>query len=356
MSGRARSPQGRASSPEHDAAQRQDAAPAHLSNPDSASPREAAAWWFARVHSGRMDDAGRAELARWRQADPAHEREFQAMASLGEAAAGLPRDRVRELFGGEIPVRPALRRRRLAHAGLALAACTAAAAAGVGLWRLQAPQAVYGIRLATRRGERSRHALPDGSTLELNTGTAAEVALYEDRRVVALLQGEIMFAVSADAARPFIVEAGAGRVRVVGTRFSVRRDGQAVAVAVESGTVELSSGRWWRRSAQLLTAGMGAGLAADGGQTAARPVDVAALTAWRDGRLVFKDAPLAEVVREVNRYLAQPLRVGDGRLNALRVTASFRLDTPEALLASLPHVLPVEVRRLPDGAAALVAR
>jgi len=125
---------------------------------------------------------------------------------------------------------------------------------------------------------------------------------------------------------------------------------------VESGTVELSSGRWWRRSAQLLTAGMGAGLAADGGQTAARPVDVAALTAWRDGRLVFKDAPLAEVVREVNRYLAQPLRVGDGRLNALRVTASFRLDTPEALLASLPHVLPVEVRRLPDGAAALVAR
>lgn len=328
---------------------------AEPSRPDiPAEPREAAAWWFARVHSGALSRRDREALARWRQAAPENEREFQAAEALGNAAAALPRERVRALLGGDIPVRPALRRRQVLRTGLGLA-CAVAAVAGIGLYRPPAP-ARYTARLATRKGERRQEALPDGSVVELNTDTEATIALYDESRVVELLHGEIMFTVSPDAARPFIVEAGPGRIRVVGTRFDVRREGGHVAVAVESGTVEVSSGPWWRRTTQVLTAGLGTGLDADGAQSAMHDIDVSALTAWRSGRIVFDGVPLADMVQEVNRYLGHPLRVADPRLNALRVSASFLLDTPDTLIQSLPKILPVEIRPQADGSLLLTAR
>lgn len=59
------------------------------------------------------------------------------------------------------------------------------------------------------------------------------------QRIVALLEGEAMFEVTHDAARPFMVDAGIGTVTVTGTRFDVRRDESMVEVAVESGSVDV---------------------------------------------------------------------------------------------------------------------
>ncbi|HCQ50227.1 MAG TPA: iron dicitrate transport regulator FecR, partial [Achromobacter sp.] len=55
------------------------------------------------------------------------------------------------------------------------------------------------------------------------------------------------------------------------------------------------------------------------------PADVSGATAWREGRVVFKNAPLADVVRDMNRYLATPLRLADDKVGRLRVSASFPL-------------------------------
>ncbi|XOT97985.1 hypothetical protein ACMTAU_03630, partial [Alcaligenes pakistanensis] len=46
--------------------------------------------------------------------------------------------------------------------------------------------------------------------------------------------------------------------RVTGTSFTVRRDAEQVKVLVESGSVEVSSGRWWNRQTRYLAAGSGA--------------------------------------------------------------------------------------------------
>ena len=42
-------------------------------------PRDAAAHWFARVHSGNFTEAERQAFQQWRQADAGHEREYQAL-------------------------------------------------------------------------------------------------------------------------------------------------------------------------------------------------------------------------------------------------------------------------------------
>ena len=129
----------------------------------------------------------------------------------------------------------------------------------------------------------------------MNTGTQAEVRYTRsERRVTLLPGGEIMLEVSPDASHPFIVDTEIGRVRVTGTRFNVRHDGGQMAVAVESGSVEVIAGPWWNGQRVKLPAGYGAHgrRRRDGAHPAGGR---AALTAWRQGKAVFNDTPLAEV-------------------------------------------------------------
>ena len=81
-----------------------------------------------------------------------------------------------------------------------------------------------------------RHGLPDGSSLELNTGTQAELRFYEDSRHLDLIQGEVMCAVASSPQRPFIVKAGNTIVRVTGTSFTVRRDAELVRQSLRTFT------------------------------------------------------------------------------------------------------------------------
>ncbi|MBB1596447.1 FecR domain-containing protein [Achromobacter sp. UMC46] len=308
-----------------------------------------AAWWFARWHSGELTRRDRREFARWRRAHPDAAREFDRLQQLGSAAAGLPRDQVRGLLGGQVPARPRLRRERR-FALRAAMACAALAAVAWGVWwSLPAEAPSFTTMVSTERGERRQLTLPDGSVLEINGGTHAQVKLYAGRRQVELERGEINFTVSADAARPFIVDAGSGVVRVTGTVFDVRRDADQVAVLVASGTVQVSGGHWWNLGRAVLRAGHGIKVPGSGAIGVPAPADVQTATAWREGRVVFNDAPLSDVVREMNRYLATPLRLADDKAGRLRVSASFTLDRPEALVDALPAVAPVRLTPRPGG-------
>jgi transmembrane sensor len=207
---------------------------------------------------------------------------------------------------------------------------------------------VYVATVQTEFGERKRVALPDGSVLDLNTQSRVAVKFFRDRRTVALESGEAMFSVEHDAGKPFLVHAGERSIRVTGTRFNVRRDGDGASVFVLSGHVEISA------LPGTVLAQLSAGDALGAGATAPHRADVAALTAWRDGRLVFDDVPLAEVVREVSRYRRLPIRIDGEGIAGMRMSSTFSLNDTDALLAALPRILPVAVRRLPDGSAEIV--
>ena len=139
------------------------------------------------------------------------------------------------LKGGVAPQerRPLLSRWRPAAmaAGLALA---------VGLGSLVATQQLGGRRVyATELGGHATVPLADGSKIELNTDTKLRAALAEEQRTVWLDRGEAYFEVSKDPNRPFVVMAGDRKVTVLGTKFSVRRDGDRVSVAVAEGKVRV---------------------------------------------------------------------------------------------------------------------
>ncbi|MGA4634745.1 FecR family protein [Pseudomonas solani] len=307
--------------------------------------REEAAFWFTRQRDGELDADEAARFATWLAASPEHEREYALLEYLWQATDRVPAPRLRAL--AEAPT-PRAARRRSATRALALAASLVLAAGAAWLWL---PLPFGAEQYATAAGERRQVTLADGTQVELNSRTRLEVRYRDQQRLVTLESGEAMFSVTHDSARPFVVEAGQGRVTVTGTRFDVRRDPAEVRVAVESGSVRVEGQR--NAATRPLLAGDAVRISGDGSVGAIAAIDIAALTAWRQGKLVFNDASLADVVAEVSRYRASPVRVAPA-VAGLRLSSVFRADDTDALLGVLPRMLPVQVRALPDGSREII--
>lgn len=220
-----------------------------------------------------------------------------------------------------------LRRRYLAPS----MAAAAVMAIMVGVWSQSLRGDVY------VSGDQPRTVLlEDGSRLDLNRHTRARVQVAGDRRLVFLSEGEAAFDVRHDASRPFVLRAGNDEVRVLGTAFNVVRHGGLLEVAVSRGrvAVETERGRTWTLAAgQVLT---------DRGQGAVdvATVDAGAVGSWRQGLLVYRDAPLQEVAEDVSRYLDKPVNV-DSSVRGVRFTGVLRVGDEAAMLRQIEDFLPV---------------
>lgn len=313
-------------------------------------PRDAAAFWFARARSGRMSVADQLAFDAWLKQAPAHAHEYALLDEVWRDTLAVPAERLRALArdteseteseSAPTRVRPPPRRVRWAGVALAGAAALAIGVATVPLFQTAAP--TYDATLASAHGERRQVALSDDSILELNTDTQANVRFYPDRREVELAAGEITFSVKADADRPFYVRTGDAQIRVTGTRFNVRRHGDVTDVAVLSGSVEIKPTglRFWQQAA--LTPGQGLTVSRSG-LGAPHVVDLAALTAWHQGRIVFNNTPLADAVREMNRYAPYAIRLSGAGLDKVRIAGAVSIDQPASFLELLPRIAPVRI-------------
>jgi hypothetical protein len=130
-------------------------------------------------------------------------------------------------------VRPARRAYRLAFAGAAVLAVVA----GVVFMRGPRP----GSEASITTGDTASHVAIAGATLDV--APASALSLREERSgtmIVVLQRGRVTCEVAPRRHRaPFVVQAGATRVEVVGTRFSVERMGEHARVQVEHGTVRV---------------------------------------------------------------------------------------------------------------------
>ncbi|MFJ4586536.1 FecR family protein [Pseudomonas moraviensis] len=313
--------------------------------------RDEAAGWFVRLQEPDVSVEQQQRFDAWLNEHPQHREEFQLLQGLWTAADWLPTSRLQALVETAPP-----RRERRPLLRYAVAASVLAVALGLGLFSGLNHPGGYRAEVATAQGERKHVALPDGSVIDLNSRSRLQVRYEQDRRVIELSAGEAMFSVAHDPSRPFVVEAGSGKVTVTGTRFDVRREATQTRVAVEQGTVKVQGSHARDNEFINLSAGLGTSVDAQGKVLPAYPVNPAELTAWRHGKLVFNNASLSEVAAEVSRYRDKPLTVTQPNVASLRLTSVFKSDDTEALLKALPSILPVTVRTLADGSQEIISR
>ena len=206
--------------------------------------------------------------------------------------------------------------------------------------------------LSSGRGQRRRFQLADGTSVDLNAESRLRVAFSRSERRVSLDDGEAIFDVVSDHARPFTVAAGDHTVRVLGTQFDVRnRDGD-LTVTVARGRVQvrpsLASDRVF-----VLTPGQRLDIGA-GGFGTVQAVNPQEAFSWRSGRLVYRNQPLAKVVADLNRQFVDQVVIGDPELGAIPITGVIVLDTPQAVMSRLSLMLPV--RTVPSERGLLLLR
>jgi transmembrane sensor len=306
--------------------------------------------WFVELNEAQSDGQLRAQFAQWLRRSPEHVHAYLEISALWEDARLLERTR-RDSMSGLVALarsepdvaRLAMRsarepkvvqrrsRRKLAAAAVIAGLSVAAA---VLAW-LQVPASAS---YAADVGERRSIVLADGSTVDLNSRSRVRVRYTEAERFVDLVEGQALFHVAKDAARPFIVRSGATRVRAVGTAFDVYQRRSGTVVTVVEGKVDISG----RRDSQRAIAGERVIAKAE---SIAKPerADIPAATAWIQRKLIFDSTPLPEVIDELNRYSTRPLVLGDERLKEFHVSGVFSSTSPDGFVQFLRRRFDVEI-------------
>jgi len=281
--------------------------------------------WFARLQDSKANQDDRAKFADWLAANPAHQAAYDKVVQLWQS----PALNVALSQYAAIPLPP--KQRKLPLHRWAAAACIVLTSG----WLLLASGWVerWQADAVTDTGEQRRIVLADGSAVTLNTDTALAFNYLGERRGVKILSGEAYFEVQPDKSRPFIVETEQGTVRVVGTRFSVKT-GDATQVDVESGIV-VCAGQ--QGDSRQLTAGQHSSIASQG-VAAVTDINAGRAFAWLNGRLIFQDQPLAEVIAELDRYHPGVIVITDAKLAQTRVTGNYKLEDTAAIVRALAGI------------------
>ncbi len=199
------------------------------------------------------------------------------------------------------------------------------------------------ITYQVAKGDKQIIQLADGSAMELNTDSEARVHYNRWRRQVDLVRGEAYFTVTHNPDRPFEVRAGNGRIRDIGTAFEVYLQAEQVIVAVEEGSVEVrASGRKTLAAGQLLSYN------ANGDFLSHPEQNLAGLTAWRQGKMVFGARRLADVLTEIGRYHDTTIRLQNPALAELKVSGTFHTDKLSNSLNAIAAILPVKIVQISE--------
>ena len=172
-------------------------------------------------------------------------------------------------------------------------------------------------------GEQRTIDLSDGSQVVLGAASMLRLAdgFGASTREV-FLEGQAFLRVRHDASRPFVVNAGGTRATDLGTAFEVRAyPNEGVRVAVTEGVVEVRSDVGTRDSA-VLHPGDVAEVPASGETVVRRQVDVERLLGWTRGELIFDDAELSEVARELERWYDVQVQFEDPTLRSLHFSVA----------------------------------
>ncbi|MDB6092417.1 MAG: hypothetical protein JWN85_5201 [Gammaproteobacteria bacterium] len=364
---------------------------------------EEACAWFVECRSGDLDAAARAEFDRWLRKSPEHLSAYVEIAAIWnegplldptnkwdidtlilQAAQDLdnvvalpgavpPNALVREA-AFEVPSHGAAAHRwtkKWRLSAIAASIAVLGAIAGTVIWeRLQVPT------YATALGEQRSIELADGSTVELNSRSKIKVRYSEGERDVELLEGQALFHVAENHARPFVVIAEGTRVRAVGTQFDVYKKRTGTLVTVVEGRVAIFTAPVTPAPGTLFSnpspAQTPASKAVEGAVSAAaaKPVgatsdvtgggtgtiylsageqltvsaqtsqmtehpNIAGATAWRQRQIVFESASLTDVAEEFNRYNERQLIIEDTGLYDFHISGVFSSTDPDSLIRFL---------------------
>jgi len=190
--------------------------------------------------------------------------------------------------------------------------------------------------------------LSDGTKVRLNSETNLRFPVEfagEERKV--FLEGEAFFEVEKAQEWPFVVETERMNVQVTGTRFNVKsyRSEDLVHTTLVSGAVKIYPDKKIAAPVELFPSQQFR-LDKRTGQTEVKTVDVGLYTDWIEGRFVFKDQRLEEVMNTLARWYSVEVFYATPSVKDWRLSANLgRYEHIDAILQMIQAIDKVEIVR-----------
>ena len=301
---------------------------------------EQAAQWYVQLNDEQVGEQERQHWQAWLAQSGEHQAAWQYVERVGQRFATLQDDH--QQVAGQVlrnAGRMPISRRRTVKSLLLLAS---GGLLGWSAWRetaLPLTLARWTADLSTGTGETRETRLSDGSQIWLNALSAINVRFDATQRLLLLQAGEVLIDTAKDHVRPLLVQTNEGRMRALGTRFSVRQDDRQTLLNVYEGAVEVRTAHGLM---QVVEAGRQLSFSEHHlpAPTAATP----SREAWRRGLLLADNLPLGQLLEELSRY--RPGHLGcDPAVAGLPVMGSFPLKDTDQALRLLEAALPIRLEK-----------
>lgn len=185
------------------------------------------------------------------------------------------------------------------------------------------------VSVHSNPGMRTCCNLPDGTVAYLNSGSTLTYPIpYDRKKREVVLEGEAYFKVTHDPAKPFIVSVADDkmRVRVLGTEFNLHAypEEGLIETTLVTGKVDIEA----RREngtvlRQELSPSLKATYILSSGKIDVKTVNTAYETAWIDGKLMFNNSPLPQVLRDLSYFYNVKFEVKDTLIDSYSFTGTF---------------------------------
>ena len=212
----------------------------------------------------------------------------------------------------------------------------------------------YYQEVSAAYGTRTNLQLPDGTTVILNSGSSLRFSglFAENATRKVELKGEGFFQVAKDRKRPFIVHVGKLDVKVLGTTFNVNAyDGTdpEIDIALVEGKVSIGkAGSSLSDNLMVLALGQLAHYdIAENEITKETNINPEKYMGWTEGKMIFIDDPIQEVVRRMENWYNIDITIADQHLLNYRFTGTFVNESLEEILNVFSLTSPLNYKIMP---------
>ncbi len=207
-----------------------------------------------------------------------------------------------------------------------------------------------GMEKVVAKNEAVEVVLEEGTRLTVNrNSTIRYKKKFKAGERKVFLSGEAWFDVARDTTRPFVIDAGAAFVEVLGTSFNVNayKENPVVEITVESGLVALSA-KEDQEDLIVMKAG-------SGGTYHKKQKELTLLASsdpnkisWKTRDLYFDGSSLREVAELLNRVYGTNMVITNPGLASCNITVTFKDQSLEAILKVLEMTLDLDISRSGD--------
>lgn len=190
---------------------------------------------------------------------------------------------------------------------------------------------------------KSRVSLPDGSDVTLDTGASVS---YEEsfgkktRNITA--DGRVFFDVFKNKKKPFIIETGGLKIKVLGTKFDVDSRPDEVVVSLVEGSVSLT--RIGKEEESIMKPGEVAVYDKKSGEVRIDKGDVRGSILWCSERLSFQDATLDKVCHDLSKWYGVNVVLADNLVGKGCINFTITDESLESVLSIISATTRVNYR------------